>query len=534
MKIALLIDSSTVAQWQAEAIRQIHADTTFLVYNCTNSKPGRRLLRHGPYYVLNLLSLRSDWTRKVPIAQAVDSVRPNDFECASEGGWEKLPRELISTIERDRPDMIVKFGMGLLKVPDAQQLRIPILSFHHGDPRSFRGRPAGFYEMLHGEAVVAQIVQILSNRLDAGRVVAIAETKVRRHSYRATMREAYAVSPLLLPKAVRAVMDGRTLDIGPAGKIYRLPHPLTVLRFALQRSWAKLAWLAYGALIEKAWQVAETPRSTSPEVLTDLFPASGSWRVEPTPRGYLFVADPFYHPAADGILVEAFKLDTGLGEILHLSHEPPRRLLAGRGHFSYPATFRSEGKIFLVPETCKWSPPTLFELDGSKAVETGLLKLPYPCRLVDPTLFERDGTTYLFANLPTEAGTVLRLWTSKSVLEPFEEHPDSPILISPAGARMGGAIIECDRALYRVGQDGRHQYGDGIILFRIDQLSPSEYREQNVRTLRFKDVHGPHTLNLARDRMVFDFYRNRFALLAGFRRLRGQLSGRAKGAISES
>jgi len=521
MKIALLIDHAKLTRWQAEALDQLGTETEFLIYNCTNARPGRRRLRYAPYYLLNLISLRSDRTRQVPLPIAIATNPILDFECEQDGAWQKLPDALIEQIRQDRPVLIVKFGMGLLKVPDPDRLPIPILSYHHGDPRRFRGRPAGFYELLQGDQIVGQVVQILSNRLDSGRVVAYAETKVHRHSYRATMCEAYAVSPLLLPQAVRAVLEGRTLEISPAGKAYRLPPPLTVLRFALQRSSSKFRRLAYGMFVEKAWQVAEAPRLQPEAFPSSPFPPRAAWRKLDQPRGYRFLADPFYHPDGDGILVEAMRSSTGLGEVLHMSAKGVRPLLAGPGHYSYPATHSEGGTSFLVPEVCEWSRPKLYRLNEA-AQEVGELKLPRSCRLIDPTLFERDRTIFLFANLASEGAGVLRLWTAPSLMAPFEEHPQSPLLISPAGARMGGAIIEQDGDLYRVGQDGRDQYGDGVIAFRIEELSPLIYRETEIDRLRFKERRGPHTLNFNSDSALFDYYQQRFSLTAGLRRLRAR------------
>jgi folate-dependent phosphoribosylglycinamide formyltransferase PurN len=450
-----------------------------------------------------------------------------DFECEYEGKRQRLPSSMIDRIGRDRPDAIIKFGMGLLQVPALEQLPIPILSYHHGDPRAFRGRPAGFYELLRGQPTVGQVVQILSNKLDAGQVVAFAETKVRPHSYRATMREAYAVSPLLLPQAVRAVMEGRRLDIVASGKAYRLPSPLTVLRFALQRGRAKIRRLAYGAFIEKAWQDAEAPRHNSSSLLPHPFPAPDIWQRVHRPRGYRFLADPFFHPSEEGFLVEALKSSTGLGVILHISADDVRPLLSGPGHFSYPATISSGGHNYLIPEVCEWLSPRIFRLSANGVQPSGEVVLPGPSRLVDPTFFEWNGTVYMFANDASDGGSILRLWMADSVVARFEEHPLSPILISPVGARMGGGIIEQDDGLYRVGQDGRGGYGDGVVLFRIEELSRIAYRERAVSELRFKDYCGPHTLNMSSDRLLFDFYHNRFALLASVRRLRGWLAGRA-------
>jgi hypothetical protein len=84
---------------------------------------------------------------------------------------------------------------------------------------------------------------------------------------------------------------------------------------------------------------------------------------------------------------------------------------------------------------------------------------------------------------------------------------------------MGGNIIEQDGRLYRLGQDFTRDYGDGLILFEIGDLSVDSYSESLISRIRFTDPKGPHTLNICGNEIVFDWYRDRFAPLAGFRRL---------------
>jgi hypothetical protein len=520
MRIGLLIDGARVTRWQANALARLGADHDLRIYNCTNAPAPRRQLRHWPYYVLNLISLRSDETRPAPMAGNVD------FECVTDGAWQRLPESLLDRLLVDGIQVIVKFGLGLLRVPDGERLAIPILSYHHGDPRHFRGRPAGFYELLSGRRTVGQVVQILSNRLDAGQIVAFAETRVLPHSYRATMREAYRVSPLLLPKAIAAVRGGRTLDIVPDGKVTRLPSPWTIFRFAGQRAAAKLRRLAYGAFAEKQWQVASAP--TEDPLDLKAFPTPGSWRTVSSPPGYRFLADPFPHPAAAGMLVEALRSSSGLGEILHIGDGGTATILSGAGHFSYPGSLVTGDDAFLIPEICEWSQPRFYRLGADRAQAAGTLQLDRPAGLVDPTLLSHNGHIYLFANNFAEGDFVLRLWTAKSLHEHFDEHPASPILISPSGGRMGGSLIERDGALFRVGQDGSGRYGDGVLLFRIEALGPTDYRESVVDRLRFEGCRGPHTVNLTENGVLFDYYRNRFDLLAGVRRIKGRLARRAQ------
>jgi hypothetical protein len=88
---------------------------------------------------------------------------------------------------------------------------------------------------------------------------------------------------------------------------------------------------------------------------------------------------------------------------------------------------------------------------------------------------------------------------------------------------MAGEVAEWNGELYRLGQDWRRSYGDGVLAFRIRQLSPTEYREEPAGEAQFSDVRGPHTVN-RRDRLLlFDYYTEAFSLLAGVRRLLGRL-----------
>ena len=523
LKFAIILDNSSLTVWQADALALIADQNRFTIFNCTNSGRRRRSLKHALYYLLNFVSLRNDLTRRIALPLSMNPERQFDFECEFDGAWERLPKSLLKTISDDPPEFILKFGMGLLRVPSVAELPIPILSYHHGDPRAFRGRPAGFYEMLLGQKSLGQVIQILSNRLDGGRIVAFGETKVQQRSYRATMKEAYRCSPLLLPQAVRNVLDGRALDIAADGTVYRLPSSLKVLRFAYQRLRALLRHLAYGAFYEKAWSVAEAMRPLG-ELRFQDFPKPAEWRTIVTPKGYRFLADPFYHPRGDGILVEGLNGSSGVGQILHLSASGPRILLGGKRHYSFPATVRIGDEDFIVPEVSEWSRPMLFNLEESRATCLGELKIPSGPRLLDPSFLVKEGVVYLFANISTEGNSVLRLWLADSISNRFAEHPRSPIRISPAGSRMGGMLIEQADAHYRIGQNFEGHYGDGVILFRIDQLTTLDYRETRIDELRFDQSSGPHTLNLGRDSVVFDHYVDRFSIFAGARRLRARLA----------
>lgn len=518
-RAGVITDGGSIARWQADALAALGPEFELRFYNCTNMRAQPRRLAHWPYYLLSLLSLRTRLTRQVPLPTAADHVF--DFECEHEGVWQRLPTDLIERLAADSVTVIVKFGMGLLRVPDEAACSIPILSYHHGDPRRFRGRPAGFYELLGDERVVGQIVQRLSGQLDAGEVLAFAETKAHAHSYRGTMAEAYRTSPLLLERAIRNACAGRRIDMTAGSRVTRLPGPLTVTRFVAGRCWALFRRLAYGLAIEKSWRVAVAENPSGGLPAEEALPDPAAWREIGLPKGYRFLADPFFHPDGSGLLVEGMRSRTGLGEILHIGQHGHHALLC-EGHCSYPAAVHDREAILLVPEISEHGPAQVYQLRGNCAACIGRVVIGDGARLIDPTPFHHDGSWYLFANLAEEGPSVLRLWAGHDLTSELVEHPDSPIRLSPAGARMGGLIVEREGRLFRIGQDLRGRYGDGLIVFAIDELTPQRYHETVISDLRLAGMRGPHTLNLQGESMVFDYYRERFAPLAAIRRLQSR------------
>jgi hypothetical protein len=522
MKIGVILDDLRISQWQADALARVPGDCEFLVYNCTNSRASRRSLKHGLYYALNLTSLRNHMTARVPLPEALNAADKMDFEADHEGAWQCFPHGLLSKIIADQPALLVKFGMGLLRVPTASDLPVPILSYHHGDPRAFRGRPAGFHELLMGRNTVGQVVQILSNKLDAGEIVAYAETKANGHSYRRTMIESYGRSPLLLKTAISNALSGKRISIEATGKIYYLPSNTLVLRFLVRQLRFLIIHLIYGAVFEKSWEVAEAPVPTDAGATPlSRLPDRTTWRVARCPPEYRFLADPFYHPEGLGLLVEALRKSTNSGEILHLSRTAETSITNGvGGHYSYPATCTADGRHYMVPEMSEWSAPRVYRLSRSQLEDIGELDVPGRPRLIDPTLFFSDSGVFLFANDDRDGSSVLRLWHADSLSGPFAEHGSSPIRISPAGSRMAGSIyVAANGTRFRLGQDLRRNYGDGIVIFRIDVISPAEYRETLISGVQLVGLHGPHTLNFRDGEVVFDYYSDRFSPLAGVRRL---------------
>jgi hypothetical protein len=526
IRLAILTDGRTAPRFMLDALRTVDRCDELTVFACTNSRPGRRRPRHALYYALNLLSVRNRLTRSLPVEEGGKRIaRVVEFEAEHDGAWQRFPEKIVD--ELGGFDIILKIGMGLLRVPPPERLRPPILSYHHGDPARFRGRPAGFWEMSERVSVMGQIVQRLSNALDAGEVLAFAETKVRPHSWRATLIEAYRHSPFILNQAIRNAFAGTPLDRPVGGRNYRLPSNMQVLRLIARMAVETVKRLLYGAFGEKRWWVSVAPFDAAVAEGRH-FPAPSKWRTLRHATRHSFYADPFFSADPPGLLVEAMGRLSGLGEILLVEAEKTSRISPGGGHYSYPATFEEDGRHYILPETAEMSGPTLYQLQNGAMHRRRTLQLDVEDGVLDPTLHAADGRIYLFGNLLGDGPGSLVLWAADSLDSRFERHPMSPVHVSPLGARMAGNLLRIGDRLIRLGQDLSGRYGDGILAFEIERLSPTDYRERPCGTIRFADRHGPHTLNVAGGEMVFDWFREAISPMAGVRRVMPMLLARRR------
>lgn len=525
-KLILITDGLTVHEWQRRALATLPTDDRITVLACTNTALKRRWVKHFLYYALNMVTVRNPLTRQVPLGDIggrLESV--TEFESEWDGNWQRLPFQIEYTLREFNFFAVLKFGMGLMRVPEG--IKMPILSYHHGDPDHFRGRPAGFWEMANCTPVMGQMIQSISNKLDAGEVLAYAETRVLKHSWRGTLMESFRHSPLLLKVALDNVEAGRKIVKACSGKNYRLPSNATVVRHVLRTGWNSAKRLLYGVIGEKYWRVATISSEDRALALangTAPFPPQLDWQNADTPKGYSFLADPFFAPDSS-LLVEALDARKGTGALLHIGDGVHAKISKAESHHSYPAMVEEDGCHYCVPEIASWSAPLIYPWDGNALGEPVALDIPDPTGLTDPTFLRYDGNLWLFANRKDEGSNVLRLWSAESLFGKFNEHPQSPIRISPNGGRMAGNFLRSGGKLYRLGQNFETDYGDGISVFEVRRMDAGRYSERPAGNLRFTDAKGPHTFNLSPDtsKIVFDWYADRYTPMAGVRRLRSRL-----------
>lgn len=514
LNVSLIVDSEYISKWEYDAIVYAASRSNIKIHSvlyCSNSTTNRRYVKHFLYFALNVIAMRNKWTKKTAWSNLIsDKTRVKRFDAGTIGNWQSIPSEIHEWLEINPPDVIMKFGMNLLSDPHKLPSKHGVLSFHHGDPKKFRGRPAGFYEILFNAQEIGVIVQRLTNSLDGGQIISSGSFKLYKYSYKRSLENAYGSGRYLLLKALNNLDYPQTAD--SLGKIYTLPTNLQVVVFSFNLFVNKLKWILEGLFFRKKWSISTVNKSVN-DVMEESDLLSNSSTLN-TPRKLAFAADPFF--LNDGsIICEVVEKGSKVGNLAVIRNgvyefvDSP--VLDKTKHISFPFVANIEQSHFLLPEMASYGQQNLLEIDGDNQIlrQIPLLGLENE-NLIDPVITQRDGIYWLFAGRLGNDLDCLFLWSAKSLSEPFVEHNLNPVVCSPHFARNAGSIFNYKGQLYRPAQNCAGSYGDGISIMRIEAISQSTYVEVLEKTIKFEDSFGPHTINFAEKIAVFDHYKKAF------------------------
>ncbi len=245
------------------------------------------------------------------------------------------------------------------------------------------------------------------------------------------------------------------------------------------------------------------------------------------------IADPFPLPDSGGdrILAEEFNWSSEKGRLIEIRRNTRGGSLSEftvvcdeRRHMSYPFIFEHRGDMWMLPECAQSQSIPLYRLDPDKGIWRYERPLIDGLGAVDATVFQYQDRWYLMHSGTSGCGPwSLYIWHAESPLDRWTPHPANPVKTDVASSRPGGNVFWHEGTLYRPAQDGRFHYGFGLVINRIDELSPVSYRETTVRAMgpfaRSPYPDGFHTLSGTGDVTVVDGKKHTWPLGLIFRRL---------------
>ena len=430
----------------------------------------------------------------------------------------------LEVIKNYKPDILLRFGFRILKGPILELPTYGIWSYHHGDPEKYRGGPSGFWETYNNEGVVGAVLQRLSDKLDAGQMLARVVIPASKESPAITQNDiAWDSSPLLHLCLNKLVMTGdpvlnKKVKILTNGPIYSTPGLLATLLMITKYIWRKLK--EPSRFYVQHWSIQISPaRQENNSMLL----YKRDFKTLKQPKGK-FRADPFLACVdnKDYLFFEEYDYSTNkgiikMGEIGSYGFlNEPIAILEDDNHLSNPFVFYENGTLYLLPEQAQSGEVSLyrcveFPMQWEKCAV--LLKDGY---YVDPLLFKKDDKWWLFCverlSNKGSSTTYAKLWYAECLEGPWQEHPSNPISTDCRYSRSGGSIIQKNNQIVRVVQDCSKGYGYQINYLRVKHLSETDFEEELIGAISPQrlGVDGIHTINMGRTLTVIDSRKKTF------------------------
>lgn len=434
----------------------------------------------------------------------------------------------VASIRSHDLDVILRFSFGIIKGEVLDTARYGVWSFHHGDERSFRGRPPAFWELNEGRPVVGAILQRLTERLDGGVVLHRGYFRATPHSYLRTRDEVFLGSAIWPSVVVRQIQDGKTGHVDAAASrttaaVRHDPTNATMALFLVRQAVQFVLAQFRGTIMAAKWSigVADVPISG---FLTDSTPDIRWIRERGSSR---YLADPFALEHEDKLmaLVEDYDYTTrrGVISVVDLDKGGNAEVVLDTGvHASYPFIVEDGGEVYCIPETYQANEVRLYRAVEFPHRWEQVATLIEGMAALDSTVFLHGGRWWLMCTDEADgSNSKLHLFHAPALFGPWEPHSLNPVKTDIRSSRPAGTPFVHDGALFRPTQDGSESYGGGITMTRIDELTPSTFSEEIVSRVpppasgRYRD--GIHTLSAAGNRTVVDGRRDTFIWAASRR-----------------
>jgi hypothetical protein len=436
-------------------------------------------------------------------------------EPISKGFVHRISDDDIAKIRDAKLDVIVRFGFNILRGDILTVAKHGVWSFHHGDNDQYRGGPAHFWEIVEQNPVSGVILQVLTEELDAGRVLAkglfatvpgVSLMRNRVQPYWGSVHmliqklwelHNFGWHHLVEHEVPKAPYTGKR-------KLYRRPTSVDVISWllpvlvgkALRRLFPK------GKIVEH-WQFAlRKAAGNMPHIPISM---EGFTWIE-SPPGH-FYADPFVfeHDGTHHLFLEDYSYAQKRAVIAHapLSANGQvgtvRTIVDTGSHASYPCVFEDGDDIFMVPETIQDGGIRLYRaVNFPESWERCGTLMDGP--FVDSTVFRDQQLWWMFSTVrePRGRGLALCLFWAEKVQGPWHSHPLNPLSVDIRDARGAGQVLRDERGLIRPSQDCAGKYGRAFAFHRILELSRTAYKEERIQVVDptwHTDLVTTHTYN---------------------------------------
>jgi folate-dependent phosphoribosylglycinamide formyltransferase PurN len=540
LRIGVLSDGDNITAWSYKMLELInnseHSEIVLIV-----KKQGAS--SHNKSFTKKVWDIRKDlaWILYNKLESKLFKPSPNAFETknikdlVSCSEITVTPRETkfsdyisnddVEKIKAHNVDVFVRLGFRILRGGILKASKYGIWSFHHGDNSVNRGGPAGAWEVLESWDETGVILQILSEDLDGGTILSKSYSATDKVSIIRNKNNYYWKALSMLPRKLKALHAlgeeafFNSLDADNSTDFYYNRLFVNPTNFQVLKAFMRI----YSHKIKNSFK---SLFYFDQWILLYQFNKKGLWsksffrfkRITP-PRDR-FWADPFiveknnkYFIFLEELLYKENKGKISVMEIDEKGeYTAPTTILEKDYHLSYPFIFEDNDKMFMIPETAGNKTIELYECKDFP-LKWELSKILFEnISAVDSTILKHNNKYWLFCNVKENEGASsldeLFLYYSDTLeSNNWTSHSSNPIISDVRQARPAGRIFEENGKLYRPSQNCGKDYGYGMKINEIIELTETTYIEKNVQSINpnwDKDLLCTHTLNNVNKLTVID------------------------------
>jgi hypothetical protein len=434
-----------------------------------------------------------------------------------------FPADDIATIMEYKLDVVLRFGFRILRGRILQVANYGVWSYHHGDNFVNRGGPPGFWEVMEGHPVTGSILQILSEELDAGKVIYRSYAATHKYSVNRNRNNYYWKSSAFVMRKLQDLYthgpsalcdDGRCTVSRPYyHRLYKQPGNVDLLKLVLKLSANYFLIKLEGLFYVHQWFLAYC-MSQSPTIEHTFYRFKSI--IPPKDR---FWADPFVVREEDRffIFIEEFIFHRKKGRIAVIemdqqgNWQPPVPVLETNYHLSYPFVFKWQNNYYMIPETASTKTIELYRCTSFPFTWSLEKVLMSNISAADTTLAHIEDRWWMFVNMAAVEGASkddeLHIFYADSPLGPWLSHKRNPVKSDVRSSRPAGQLFQCHGRWYRPAQDCSETYGYAITLNRLEHLDADTFEEREISKILphwQKNLVATHTLNHAPHLTVVD------------------------------
>lgn len=532
LRIGLLVNSLTQPSWVSKIINDIQAsdfaELCLIVKNEATSKRHGRLKSYwkNKRYILYALYIRVD--DRVALAEA-DAFANVEVEKQLAGVpvlgvlpvmkkfSDFFPDDVVEKIRSYDLDVAISHGFRILRGEALRIAKHGVWSYHHGDNLVNRGGPPGFWEVMDGSPISGAVLQVLSEDLDNGEVINRSWLRtIDRFSVKSSRNNLYWRASSFVMRKLKELYDaGKVSSDSNAfrpyyNRLHKMPTNAELLPRLCKLTWSYARQKARYSFFYDQWQLAYRFRNSPDDPNNSFY--RYNFLVPPKDK---FWADPFpvrfedkYFVFFEEYLYQDERAHISVIELSKSGVSEATPVLKRDYHLSYPFMLHWNDRYYMIPETAGNKTIEVYAADrfpNEWKLETVLFE---SIAARDTTLIEVDGVWWMFVAISdTQFSDELHLYYSESPLGPWKPHAKNPVKSDVRNSRPAGRLFYWKGDLYRPAQDSSVRYGYGMRINKVVQLTPAEFREEEVSQVLpqwRKDLRGTHTLNICDDLTIID------------------------------